>query len=201
MTSATRTRATIRPTENTVMAKQKPRNSSEERQPAGLGGFLSGLGTVLEKLGELAETGEALRKSGTFSDAEGKLKGIYGFHVRTGLGGEGVTVEPFGNVRKDEETGRAVVDEVCEPVVDLFDEQDCVIVVAEMPGIGEEDVKLDLQDDILMIAAERGDKKYRREVLLPAAFTADHMSRKCHNGVLEVRFAKQAGKKRGAPGQ
>ncbi len=181
------------------MAKQRPIKGGQEKEFGGVGGFLSGLGTVIEKLGELAEKGEELRKSGTFSDADGKVKGVYGFHIRTGLGGEGVTVEPFGNVRKDEKTGQAVVDEVREPMVDLFDEQDCVIVVAEMPGIAEEDVKLDLQDDILTIAAQRGDAKYRREVLLPMTFAADRMSCKCRNGVLEVRFAKQADGRREAP--
>jgi HSP20 family protein len=104
-------------------------------------------------------------------------------------------------VRKDEKTGQTVVDEVREPMVDLFDEQDCVLVVAEMPGIASDDVKLDLQDDILTIAAERGDKKYRREVLLPATFAAERMSWKCHNGVVEVRFAKQAEQKHGGAGQ
>jgi HSP20 family protein len=181
------------------MTRQKTIKDAEDKGATGLGGILGGLGTFLEKLGELAETGESLRKSGTFGDADGKVKGVYGFHIRTGIGGDGVTVEPFGNVRKDEKTGRAVVDEVREPMVDLFDEQDCVIVVAEMPGIGEEDVKLDLQDDILTIVAQHGDAKYRREVLLPATFAVDRMSHKCRNGVLEIRFAKQADGTRGAP--
>jgi HSP20 family protein len=183
------------------MARQKPRNGVAEKNSAGLGGLLSGLGTVLEKLGELAETGESLKKSGTFGSADGKVKGVYGFNIRTGLGGEGITVEPFGNVRKDEETGRAVVDEVREPLVDLFDEPDCVLVVAEMPGVATEDIKLELEGDIFMLAAARGDKKYRREVLLPTAFTADRMSWKCHNGVVEVRFAKQAERRAGNQGQ
>jgi HSP20 family protein len=183
------------------MTRQKATKDAEEKGTAGLGGILDGLGTMLEKLGELAEKGEELRKSGTFGSTDGKVKGVYGFNIRTGLGGEGVTVEPFGNVRKDEKTGQTVVDEVREPMVDLFDEQDCVLVVAEMPGIASDDVKLDLQDDILTIAAERGDKKYRREVLLPATFAAERMSWKCHNGVVEVRFAKQAEQKHGGAGQ
>ncbi len=174
------------------MAQRRPARSTKVDNAAGLGGLLSGLGTVLEKLGELAETGEALRKSGTFGSPDGKVKGVYGFNIRTGLGGEGVTVEPFGNVRKDEQTGQPVVDEIREPLVDLFDEQDCILVVAEMPGVAPEDITLDLHDDILTIAAERGDKKYRREVLLPAALPADRMNWKCHNGVLEVRLAKTA---------
>jgi len=183
------------------MARQKTRKGVEEKDTAGLGGLLSGLGTVLEKLNELAETGDALRKSGSFSSADGRVKGVYGFNIRTGLGGEGVTVEPFGNVRKDEETGQTVVTEVREPLVDLFDEQDCVLVVAEMPGIAADDVKLDLQDDIVTIAAERGDMKYRREVLLPATFTSDRMGWKCRNGVLEVRFSKPTDRNPRTPGQ
>lgn len=157
----------------------------------GLGGILDGLGTVLEKLGELAEKGEELRKSGEFQDSEGKVKGVYGFNIRMGLGDDEVNIEPFGNVHKDEQTGRAVVDEVREPLVDVFDEQEHVLVVAEMPGVGEEDVKVELEDDILTITATHGDKKYCREVLLPASFTKDCLSRRCANGILEVKLIKK----------
>ena len=156
----------------------------------GIGGFLSGLSGLLEKLGDLAEKGEALRESGEIRGPGGKVKGVYGFNIKVGLGEEGLKVEPFGNVRKDEQTGRAIVDEVREPMVDVFDEQDHVLVVAEMPGVSEEDVRLELADDILTVAAEHGDMKYRREVLLPATFTEQHMSHRCRNGILEVRFAK-----------
>jgi HSP20 family protein len=157
-----------------------------------LGAFLGGLGTFLEKLSELAEKGEELRKTGEIRglDSEGKLRGIYGFNVKVGLGEEGVNVEPFGNVRKDEETGTAVVHEVREPMVAVFEEPDHVLVVAEMPGIAEEDVRLELEDDILTIVAERGDKKYRKEVLLPASFSTEQVSHTCRNGVLEVKLAK-----------
>lgn len=173
------------------MAKTKP-NRNREEGFMGMGGFLGGLGTLLEKLGELAEKGEDLRKTGEFqgSDPEGKVRGIYGFSVKVGLGDQGVTVEPFGNMRKDEQTGKTVVTEVREPLVDVFEEQDHVLVVAEMPGIDEENVQLEINDDILTITAVRGDKKYRKEVLLPAAFAPDKMSRTCRNGVLEVKLTR-----------
>ena len=157
-----------------------------------LGAFLGGLGTFLEKLSELAAKGEELRKTGEIRglDSEGRLRGIYGFNVKVGLGEEGVKIEPFGNVRKDEETGTAVVQEVREPMVDVFEEPDHVLVVAEMPGVAEEDVRLEIKDDILTIIAERGDKKYRKEVLLPGSIPAGQMSHTCRNGVLEVKLAK-----------
>jgi len=157
----------------------------------GIGGFLGGLGTLLEKLGELAEKGEALRRTGELHGAtpEGKeLHGIYGFSVKVGLGDDEVKVEPFGNIHKDERTGQTVVDEVREPLVDVFEERDHVLVVAELPGVGEEDIQLELADDILTITASRGDKRYQKEILLPAAFLAEKMSRTCRNGILEVRF-------------
>ncbi len=174
------------------MAKNKKTGSSSgEDKLMGLGGFLGGLGTFLEKLGELAEKGEELRKSGEVRDAKGGVRAVYGFTIKTGLGAEqGVKVEPFGNVRQDEQTGRAVVHEVREPVVDLFEEKDHVLVVAEMPGIAEGDVQVDVRDDILTITAARGDKKYRKEVLLPGTFSAQQMTQRCQNGVLEIKLSK-----------
>ena len=52
-------------------------------------------------------------------------------------------------------------------MVDVFEEEDHLLVLAELPGIGKDDIKVDLKDDVLTITAERGDKKYRKEVLLP----------------------------------
>ena len=176
------------------MAKSKPNQDSGKEDPVGVGGFLGGLSSLLEKLGELAEKGQELHKSGTIGglDPAGKIRGVYGFTIRTGLKGKepGIKVEPFGNMGSDKQTGQPVVHEVREPMVDVFEEPDHVLIVAELPGISEEHLQLELRDDILVIAAEHGEKKYRKEVLLPAAFAAEKMSRSCRNGVLEVRFQK-----------
>ena len=172
------------------MVTNKGGKKGDEKGFSGVGGFLGGLATLLEKLGDLAEKGEELRKSGEIRGANGKVHGVYGFNIKVGLGDEGVKVEPFGNVRKDERTGKAVVTEVREPMVDVFEEKDHVLVVAEMPGIGEEDVKLELKQDILTLSAAKGDQKYRKEVLLPGTFPPEKMRHKCRNGVLEVKLLK-----------
>ena len=104
-----------------------------------------------------------------------------------GLGGKGVKVEPFGNIRRDEKSGQPVVQEIREPVVDVFEEEDHTLVVAEMPGISAEDIRLDVKDDLLSIYAEKGEKKYRKEVLLPRSYPREKMLISCHNGVLEVK--------------
>jgi len=171
------------------VSKTKKTRVSEEPDT---GGFLGGLTNLIEKLGDLAEKGKDLQELKQFGDPEG-IQGVYGFTIRTGMGGErtgGVKVEPFGNVRKDERTGQATVREVIEPLVDVFEEPDHLLVVAELPGIGPDDVKLELSDDVLIIAAERKTKKYRKEVLLPASFAPESMSHTCRNGVLEVKLAR-----------
>jgi HSP20 family protein len=160
----------------------------------GLGGIFKGLAGLVERLGELAEKGGELSKTGKIEGTgrEKEVKGVYGFSVKVGLGGEGVSVEPFGNIRRDKTTGEATVQEIREPIVDVFDEKDHVLVVAEMPGVGVDDVLAELKDDILTLSAERGNKKYRKEMLLPGSFEKEKMTVCCNNGIVEIKFLKES---------
>ena len=167
--------------------KNRVRRGSVE---GGLGGILKGFGDLVEKLGELAETGRELSKTGEIHGSGKEVKGIYGFSIKVGLGDEGPHLEPFGNIRRDEKSGRTEVQEVREPMVDVFEEDDHIQVLAELPGIAKEDVRIELKDDVLTIAAEHGDKKYRKEVLLPRSVSREKMQVACNNGVLEIKFRK-----------
>lgn len=174
------------------MAKKKDSSGPESEAEAGLGAILKGLGGLVERLGELADTGREISK---VAEVHGQgpakeIKGVYGFTVKVGLGGEGATFEPFGNIRREPGIGRAVVHEVMEPAVDIFQERDHTLVVAELPGISAEDVRLEVKDDVLTLVAERGTKKYRKEVLLPDSFALEKMQVSCTNGVLEIRCVK-----------
>lgn len=160
--------------------------TKKKESEGGSGGIFKGLADLLEKLGDLAEKGEALKKSGEFQGKD--LKGVYGFTVKMGLGGDKeIKVEPFGNVRSDVRTGETEVQEVREPVVDVFEEEDHTLVVAEMPGIGVKDVTLEVKDDLLTIRAAKGDKKYRKEILLPRAYAREKMQVSCNNGILKIK--------------
>jgi HSP20 family protein len=173
------------------MKKKTPDKIEPPSETGGsFGGILSGLTSLVEKLNELAETGAELRRGGEILGAGKDLKGIYGFTVKVGLGDQGARVEPFGNIRTDKTTGQAVVEEIREPVVDLFEEKDHLLVVAEMPGISAADVQLEVKDDVLTIRAAKGDKKYRKEVLLPGSYPKDKMRLTSNNGVLEIKCVK-----------
>ncbi len=129
-----------------------PDDSSRDERRAdvgfNLGGFLGKLGSVMEKLVDLAETGQTLSQTGELKglDPQGKLRGVYGFSVKTGIGDQGeqeVKIEPFGNIHR-ESSGEAVVEDVREPLVDVHEEDDHVLVLAEIPGVSKKDVQLEL---------------------------------------------------------
>lgn len=177
------------PEGQSAMAKNKSNHSSDESD---IGGFLGGLTNLIEKLGDLAEKGKTLQETKEFGGEEG-IKGVYGFTIRSGIGGDrngGVKVEPFGNVRKDAKTGKATVQEVIEPLVDVFDETDHVLVVAELPGVNPSDVHIELKDDILVVSAKRGAKNYYKEVLLPDGLSDANMIQECRNGILEIKMTR-----------
>jgi HSP20 family protein len=164
-------------------------------------GFFSGMGNLVEQLGKLVEQAEqaggTLNKSGEFKfGSDAKSKGVYGFSIKSGIGDKGgVKVEPFGNIRKDDDGKLVAVHEIREPMVDLFDEPGRLLIVAEVPGVDEANLKLELQDDILLISTVKGEPNYRKELLLPASFSPKDLSFQCRNGVLEIVLKKEKAKK------
>lgn len=158
--------------------------------PFNLSGVLGGLGGLVEKLGELAEAGEKLSQSGEFQDAGGKLRGVYGINVKTGLGDQGqqeLKVEPFGNVRP-QPAGGPPEEDAREPLVDVHEEEDHLLVLVELPGVDKENVTLKLADDRLNLSAHRGKTNYRKDITLPQRFSEENMQWECKNGILQIRF-------------
>jgi len=167
-------------------------NSKKDNLTGNVEGILRGLGDLVEKLGGLAEKGEQLKRSGTFDIKTGgnkDAKAVYGFSMKMGLDdNQEPHVEPFGNVHRDEKTGETTVQEMSEPLIDVIEESDHVLIVAEMPGVADEDIHLDLNGDILVLHAEHGSKKYHKEIVLPRSYDSKSIERSCNNGILEVKL-------------
>jgi len=148
-------------------------------------GFVKGLSDLIAKLGELAETGRELHRDGVLSQDD-KLKGVFGFRMKVGLGGEAVEIEPFGNVKLDEKSRHAVVHEVREPLFDVIEEKDRILVIAEMPGITTEDISVAVDGDVMNVEAAHRDRKYRKEILLPKPVVRTRIKVVCNNGIVEI---------------
>jgi HSP20 family protein len=172
-----------------VTQKKKRETKDEAMFDLGLGGLFKGLGDFLDLLSEAVETGESdVTRSGEFrvKGLGDRARGVYGFTIRTGVGGM-PKVEHFGNIRTTEEG--PVVAEVREPLVDIFDEGQEIVIVAELPGVAEEDIRTEVQDDILSLETT-GERKYAKEILLPEAVDAATLQRTYKNGILELRLKK-----------
>jgi HSP20 family protein len=99
--------------------------------------------------------------------------------------------QPQANAPRPRRTAKPSPLEVLEPVTDLFDEPDEVLLLFELPGVNRKDVRCLLDGDILLLEATAGDRLYRKETLIEpkVAEGAPHLH--LRNGILEVRLAKQ----------
>ena len=149
------------------------------------GGLFKGLGNLIDLASKLSE--EGYERRGEIRGLPKGAKGVYGFSIRT-LAGKPV-IESFGNIR---ETAKGpVVEEVREPMVDVFDEKDRILVIAELPGVSENEIKIEVAGDILNLAASDRDRKYAKEILLPGKVKPDSMKTSYKNGILEITLEKE----------
>ena len=168
---------------------KRPEDKGATTLDLGLGGLFKGLGGFLDLISNMVEMGESeVTRTGEFKvkGLGDKAQGIYGFTVRTGIGGA-PQVEHFGNVQATEEG--PVVAEVREPLVDLFDEDEEIVITVELPGAAEEEIQIEVEEDILSLETG-GESKYAKEILLPEAVDAASLGKTFRNGILELRLKK-----------
>jgi HSP20 family protein len=109
----------------------------------------------------------------------------YGYQLSIGPDGK-PHLREFGNVRPNRsgsfETGSR------EPFIDtLVDENENALkIVAEMPGLRKEDVKLHLTEDSLTIHGSNGGRNYDTVVPLKAPVITESARANYNNGILEV---------------
>ena len=155
----------------------------------GFGSLFKGIGNLFDLVSKMTEEGEEeYTQTGEIRGLGDKTKGVYGFSVKMGLGGKPV-IEQFGNIKATEKG--AVVAEVREPIVDIFDEGDKLVIIAELPGVEEKDIHLEVEDDILVLSAEANHRKYSKEVLLPSPVDASSMESSYKNGILEIKLRRK----------
>ncbi|NQT49016.1 MAG: Hsp20/alpha crystallin family protein [Chloroflexi bacterium] len=171
------------------MAEDEKKQKSDVGFDINLGGLFKGLGNLFDVVSKMTEEGkEEYTRTGEIKGLGDKARGVYGFSVKMGLGGKPV-VEQFGNIKATDKG--ATVAEVREPMTDVFDEGETLVVIAELPGIEEDGIHLEVRDDILNLAAETNHRSYSKEILLPAPVDADSMESTYKTGILEIKLKKK----------
>jgi len=92
------------------------------------------------------------------------------------------------------------------PVVDIFEENDNIVIKADLPGVDKDHIEVDLKDRVLTLKGERShenevneDKFYKKETVygkfqrsftLPADVNPDKISAEFKDGVLKIEIPK-----------
>ena len=91
------------------------------------------------------------------------------------------------------------------PALDLYQNNDNVVAVVELPGLRKEDIEISLQDGTLTISGERKEEatqengaarterctgKFRRTISLPTRVDANNVSATYKDGILTVTLPK-----------
>ncbi|MBI5159507.1 Hsp20/alpha crystallin family protein [Candidatus Micrarchaeota archaeon] len=137
--------------------------------------------------------GEAFKFSGNVEEKPGvrvEKKGpfVYGFSMRMGPDGK-PQFEEFGNV-KPAVKGDGV--EEREPLVDVIEGSEEVSVVAELPGVRKEDVKVKATEETLSIRVDNPERKYAKVVKFKVKIKPETAKANYKNGVLEVKITRAA---------
>lgn len=152
---------------------ERARAAEAPAQGAAPGHVLDGIRGLIDGLQKLAETAQDMR--GEMGGQDGKI--VFGCSIRTADG----AVQSFGT------PARGAAPEAREPLTDVMEEADAILVVAEVPGLDPAQLSLSVTDGALLIEGG-GRVRYRRRVALPAAVDAARLTQACRNGILEVRL-------------
>ena len=175
-----------------------------EKEPQSIAGStLKGLvGNMMPGLGDLISS---LEKSDAFQDRLKEIDVEIETRLKTGtLEGSGerrrggrapiLGKPPGARSRLTKRTAppvrRKPTVTVEEPLVDVFDEKDQIKVVAALPGVEEKDIKVDLSGAQLTISADTPDRKYRKEITLPAVPKGE-VERMYTNGIFGITLKKE----------
>jgi len=126
---------------------------------------------------------------------------VYGYSMTIGPDGKPV-VREFGNVKPSTRASplglrrpSLEIKEERDPLVDVIPEDEKIRVVAEVPGVERSDIKLNCSEKILTIAVDTEERKYYKEIDLPAEVDPKVSKATYKNGVLEIILTKVTKKK------
>jgi HSP20 family molecular chaperone IbpA len=77
-----------------------------------------------------------------------------------------------------------------QPLIDIFQEDSTVTIVAEIAGFNKETLKIDVKDQKLTLSAKAKDRKYYKSLNLPKEVIPNIFHTTYKNGVLEIKLKK-----------
>jgi len=175
--------------------KKKKADKEEEEGPAegilkGIGGIIPGLGGLLKGLKKSPAFKERLKKID--EEVERKLKETPLKRTEE----RKFKIEGKFEARHLAPDKPSMKKETPPPMPqeqppDIFDEEDHIKIVAEIPGVDENDIDSNLQGDKLTISVDIPNHKYHQELKLPCE-PKGKLEKSYKNGILELKITKKS---------
>ncbi|MCY2973133.1 MAG: hypothetical protein NTW52_00525 [Planctomycetota bacterium] len=190
-------------------------SSEQERTPQdklkeitsilGSDGMFGGVSKIIQQLGQLAEKGEhfkramegdsdsSLTSNSSCNSTNKKMAGSFDYSVRFGTlkKDDSVSVKPEPTSPKVTASTVARTKpsvETREAEVELFEEDDHLLIVAEMPGVSADGVELTFTEDGVQIRGTGRISSFTKAIGLPRAFRQEDASITSNNGIVEIRL-------------
>jgi HSP20 family protein len=172
-----------------------PQDRPEKSAEGPVEGVFRGLDEVIPGFGELVkglEKSEAFRKRLADANAEAARRLGKAPPLR-GAGGMRRSIIP---ARTNLKVGRTRFGkESLEPQprrdvnTDIFDEGDNLVIIAELPGVNEKDIEVEVVGDRLGLSARSQGRQYRKDIILPCA-VREKPGLTYKNGILKINLEK-----------
>jgi HSP20 family protein len=121
---------------------------------------------------------------------------VYGYSVKIGPDGKPI-IREFGNLKPGmggEGQPPLNLQDRREPLVDLIEEDEKIKVLAELPGVDKNDIKLYVTEKILTIDVDTPERRYHKELDLPVMIDEASARSTYKNGILETILNKRTSK-------
>ncbi|MCY6354431.1 Hsp20/alpha crystallin family protein [Clostridium sp. ZS2-4] len=162
-----------------------------DRDDTGIDSIFKGLGKFINIVADMMENEEdELDISGNINDPSKKtnIVGKYGVNIRLGADkiSHGNRINNLDKIKDNLIEKKEQIEKKMEPAVDIFDQNDKVIVVLEMPGIKEEDIQCKLDEKIIKVRALGNGVFYSKDIKLKFNPSRDKIKTKLNNSIYSI---------------
>ncbi|HEX6670835.1 MAG TPA: archaeal heat shock protein Hsp20 [Nitrososphaeraceae archaeon] len=123
---------------------------------------------------------------------------VYGYSMTIGADGK-PKIRQFGNVKSPiggmGSFEQPSISAEREPLIDISSTDNEVKIVAEMPGISKDKIKVNVYDKYVEIKSEDPNRKYHKKIEIPEDIDINSAKSNYNNGVLEINFKKKEQRK------
>jgi HSP20 family protein len=168
----------------------------DEDNNINIGSIFKGLDKFINIVADMVENEKSeLNVKGSINDPERgkKIVGKYGVNIK--IGGEKIgnlgDINTLSRIKNNLDREKTLVENL-EPMTDIFEEDNKIIVVMELPGVVEEDIEIDLEEDNLKIRAEGSGNCYSKNIKLAFIPKMELVKPKLNNSIYSIIISKDS---------